>query len=571
MKVDLLVKNVKVFNSYLKKFKDGNVAILNNKFLYIDNNKNIEFEASSTIDGKNQYMIPGFIDIHMHIESSMMTPAPFCHHLSKNGVTTIVAEPHEIANVFGKKGIEAMIAAENSINTSIFYGIPSSVPSTSPDLETTGAILDFEEMKNLTSNPKVICIGEIMNYRKVIVDNSLDICKFIEYVKKNKPQYAIEGHCPKLLDLDLAKFLYLGINGDHTEHTFEEFVQRFENGMFMELQAKSISSELINYIKENNLYEHFAFITDDTMPDTFLHKGHLNVVIKKAIQAGINIENAIYCATFTPARRMNLHDRGVIAPGKKADFLLIDNLKNLHITQTFIDGKEVYNINSEAKYIPTDYKFPEEFYQSVRVEKINEDIFQIPVNNKENEVNCRIIKVIDGSTRTTEIIEKLNVKNGYLDWENSPYMLIAVFERHGKNGNIGFGLVTGDCIKNGAIATTYAHDHHNLMVIGKNIKDMTKTINRIIELQGGICCVENEEILAEVPLPVAGILSEKTVQELGKEVEILREKMSQLGYKHYNPIMSLCTLSLPVSPALKITDKGLIDVNQGKIVNLIID
>lgn len=571
MKVDLLVKNVKVFNSYLKKFKDGNVAILNNKFLYIDNNKNIEFEASSTIDGKNQYMIPGFIDIHMHIESSMMTPAPFCHHLSKNGVTTIVAEPHEIANVFGKKGIEAMIAAENSINTSIFYGIPSSVPSTSPDLETTGAILDFEEMKNLTSNPKVICIGEIMNYRKVIVDNSLDICKFIEYVKKNKPQYAIEGHCPKLLDLDLAKFLYLGVNGDHTEHTFEEFVQRFENGMFMELQAKSISSELINYIKENNLYEHFAFVTDDTMPDTFLHKGHLNVVIKKAIQAGINIENAIYCATFTPARRMNLHDRGVIAPGKKADFLLIDNLKNLHITQTFIDGKEVYNINSEAKYIPTDYKFPEEFYQSVRVEKINEDIFQIPVNNKENEVNCRIIKVIDGSTRTTEIIEKLNVKNGYLDWENSPYMLIAVFERHGKNGNIGFGLVTGDCIKNGAIATTYAHDHHNLMVIGKNIKDMTKTINRIIELQGGICCVENEEILAEVPLPVAGILSEKTVQELGKEVEILREKMSQLGYKHYNPIMSLCTLSLPVSPALKITDKGLIDVNQGKIVNLIID
>ncbi len=571
MKVDLLVKNVKVFNSYLKKFKDGNVAILNNKFLYIDNNKNIEFEASSTIDGKNQYMIPGFIDIHMHIESSMMTPAPFCHHLSKNGVTTIVAEPHEIANVFGKKGIEAMIAAENSINTSIFYGIPSSVPSTSPDLETTGAILDFEEMKNLTSNPKVICIGEIMNYRKVIVDNSLDICKFIEYVKKNKPQYAIEGHCPKLLDLDLAKFLYLGINGDHTEHTFEEFVQRFENGMFMELQAKSISSELINYIKENNLYEHFAFVTDDTMPDTFLHKGHLNVVIKKAIQAGINIENAIYCATFTPARRMNLHDRGVIAPGKKADFLLIDNLKNLHITQTFIDGKEVYNINSEAKYIPTDYKCPEEFYQSVRVEKINEDIFQIPVNNKENEVNCRIIKVIDGSTRTTEIIEKLNVKNGYLDWENSPYMLIAVFERHGKNGNIGFGLVTGDCIKNGAIATTYAHDHHNLMVIGKNIKDMTKTINRIIELQGGICCVENEEILAEVPLPVAGILSEKTVQELGKEVEILREKMSQLGYKHYNPIMSLCTLSLPVSPALKITDKGLIDVNQGKIVNLIID
>ena len=571
MKVDLLIKNVKIFNSYLKKFKDGNVAILNNKFLYIDNNKNTEFEATNIIDGRNQYMIPGFIDIHMHIESSMMTPEPFCHHLSKNGVTTIVAEPHEIANIFGNKGIKALIEAETSINTSIFYGIPSSVPSTSPELETTGAILDFEEMKSLTSNPKVICIGEIMNYRQIIDNNSLDICKIIEYVKKYKPQYAIEGHCPKLLDLDLAKFLYLGINGDHTEHTLEEFIQRFENGMFMELQEKSISAELLNYIKKNNLYEHFSFVTDDTMPDTFLYKGHLNAVIKKAIQAGIDIENAIYCATFTPARRMNLHDRGTIAPGKKADFLLIDNLEDLHITRTFIDGKEVYNIDSETKYIPTNYKFPKEFYESVKLRKITEDIFKIPVNIKKNKIDCRIIQVKDGSTRTTETIEKINIKNGYLDWENSPYLLIAVFERHGKNGNIGFGLVTGDCIKKGSIATTYAHDHHNLMVIGKNATDMTMAVNRIIEIQGGICCTENNKILAEVPLPIAGILSEKVIQDLGIEIKILKEKMIYLGYNHYNPIMSLCTLSLPVSPTLKITDKGLVDVNQGKIVNLVIE
>lgn len=569
MKIDLLIKNVKVFNSYLKKFRDANVAILDKKFMYIDNNKIEEFEAHNIIDGKNQYMVPGFIDIHMHIESSMMTPAPFCHHLSKNGVTTIVAEPHEIANVFGQEGIEAMINAEDSINTSIFYGIPSSVPSTSPVLETTGAILDFQAMKNLTTNPKVICIGEIMNYRKVIEDNSLDICKFIEYVKQNKPNYAIEGHCPKLLDLDLAKFLYLGINGDHTEHTFEEFVQRFENGMFMELQDKSISQELFDYIKENNLYEHFAFVTDDTMPDTFLYNGHLNAVIKKALKTGISIENAIYCATFTPARRMNLFDRGVIAPGKKADFLLIDDLETLHIAQTFIDGKEVYNFMDEKKYIPTNYKFPEKFYKSVQVEKVTEEIFKIPTNSTTSSVNCRIIEVKDESTRTVELEKKLSIKDGYLDWENSPYMLIAVFERHGKNKNIGFGLVTGDCIKKGAIATTYAHDHHNLMVIGKNAKDMVIAVNRIIDLQGGICCVENENLLCEVPLPVAGILSEKSIQELGKEVEILRQSMHSLGYKHYNPIMSLCTLSLPVSPALKITDKGLIDVTQGKIVSLI--
>ncbi|WP_443863465.1 adenine deaminase [Fusobacterium ulcerans] len=570
MKIDLLIKNVKIYNSYLKKFKEANVAILDKKILHVDTKKEIEFDAEKIIDGKNQYMVPGLIDIHMHIESSMMTPAPFCHQLAKNGVTTIVAEPHEIANVFGDRGIYAMIKAEDNIDTSIFYGIPSSVPSTSEELETTGAVIDCEGMKKIAENPNVICVGEVMNYRKVIVDDTLEICRFIEYVKKEKPTYAIEGHCPKLLDLELSKFLYLGINGDHTEHTMEEFKQRFENGMFVEIQAKSIEKELIDYIKENNLYEHFSFVTDDVMADTFLNEGHLNVVMKKAVKEGLRIEDAIYSATYTPARRMHLLDRGVLAPGKKADFLFVEDLEKFEIKNTFIDGKEVYNSSEEKKYIPTTYRFPEDFYRSVHVKNIKAEDIKIPVETTEKEVMCRVIEVSDGSTRTKELIRPVPVKDGYLDWENSEYCLIAVFERHGKNGNIGFGLVTGDSIKKGAIATTYAHDHHNLMVIGKTAVDIIKAANRIIEIQGGICAVENGNILAEVELPVAGILSEKSVEELGKEVEKLRGAMKALGYKHYNPIMSLCTLSLPVSPALKITDKGLIDVAESKVVSLIV-
>ena len=254
MKIDLLIKNVKVYNSYLKKFREADVAVLGGKFLHIDTKHSENFQAEKIIDANGKYMMPGLIDIHMHIESSMMTPAPFCHHLAENGVTTIVAEPHEIANVFGKRGIDSMIEAAENIQTSVFYGIPSSVPSTSEELETTGAVIDCEEMKKIAENPNVICVGEVMNYRKVIVDNSLEICKFIEYVKSEKPHYAIEGHCPKLLDLELSKFLYLGINGDHTEHTMEEFIQRFENGMFVEIQEKSVSKELFDYIKANNLY-----------------------------------------------------------------------------------------------------------------------------------------------------------------------------------------------------------------------------------------------------------------------------------------------------------------------------
>lgn len=570
MKIDLLIKDVKIYNSYLKKFKEANVAILDKKILHVDTKKEIEFDAEKIIDGKNQYMVPGLIDIHMHIESSMMTPAPFCHQLAKNGVTTIVAEPHEIANVFGDRGIYAMIKAEDNIDTGIFYGIPSSVPSTSEELETTGAVIDCEGMKKIAENPNVICVGEVMNYRKVIVDDTLEICRFIEYVKKEKPTYAIEGHCPKLLDLELSKFLYLGINGDHTEHTMEEFKQRFENGMFVEIQAKSIEKELIDYIKENNLYEHFSFVTDDVMADTFLNEGHLNVVMKKAVKEGLRIEDAIYSATYTPARRMHLLDRGVLAPGKKADFLFVEDLEKFEIKNTFIDGKEVYNSSEEKKYIPTTYRFPEDFYRSVHVKNIKAEDIKIPVETTEKEVMCRVIEVSDGSTRTKELIRPVPVKDGYLDWESSEYCLIVVFERHGKNGNIGFGLVTGDSIKKGAIATTYAHDHHNLMVIGKIAVDIIKAANRIIEIQGGICAVENENILAEVELPVAGILSEKSVEELGKEVEKLRGAMKALGYKHYNPIMSLCTLSLPVSPALKITDKGLIDVAESKVVSLIV-
>ena len=570
MKIDILVKNVKIFNSYLKKFREADVAVLDGKILHIDSKKNTEFHPEKIIDGQGKYMIPGLIDIHMHIESSMMTPAPFCHHLAKNGVTTIVAEPHEIANVFGDEGIYAMIQAAEDIETGIFYGIPSSVPSTSEKLETTGAVIDCEGMKKLAENPSVICVGEVMNYRKVIVDNTLEICKFIEYVKKEKPTYAIEGHCPKLLDLELSKFLYLGINGDHTEHTMEEFIQRFENGMFVEIQSKSIEPELIDYTKENNLYEHFCFVTDDVMADTFLAEGHLNAVMKKGIAAGLSIEDAIYGATYTPARRMHLLDRGVLAPGKKADFLFIDNLENFHITNTFINGKEIYNSTEERKYIPTSYRFPKKFYNSVKASPVKKENISIKILGDKKEVLCNIIELKDGSTRTNKLQKTVSVKDGYLDWESSDYCLIAVFERHGKNGNVGLGLVTGDCIKKGAIATTYAHDHHNLMVIGKTSADILAAANRIIELQGGICAVENGKIKAEVELPVAGILSEKSVDELGLEVKELRKAMTELGYKHYNPIMSLCTLSLPVSPELKITDKGLIDVTESKVINLVI-
>ena len=250
-------------------------------------------------------MIPGMVDIHMHIESSMTTPGSFGNCAAKNGVTTVVSEPHEMANVKGVRGILEMISAAKDAPIDIFYGIPSSVPSTSEELETTGGVIDFEAMKHLLGEKDVVCVGEIMNYREIIRENHLEISKFLDYLRQEHPGYVIEGHCPSLVDLDLAKFLYLGINGDHTEHTREEVKQRIENGMFFEIQDKMLKPEVLSYICENHLFEYCSFVTDDTMADVLYEQGHLNTVVQKAIEMGFPKEQAIYCATYTPCQRMH--------------------------------------------------------------------------------------------------------------------------------------------------------------------------------------------------------------------------------------------------------------------------
>lgn len=571
--VDLVVKNAKVFNSYLKSFRIADVYVKNEHIFYIDVREEpkeapIELIAQTVFDGTGYYMIPGLIDIHMHIESSMMTPHTFSQVAGTCGVTTVVSEPHEMANVMGMQGIYEMMEDGQNLPMDIFYGIPSSVPSTSEKLETTGGIIDCEMMKELLSRKEVVCVGEIMNYRQIIQRNDLEIKKFLDYLKKEKPSFVIEGHCPSLVDLDLAKFLFLGIDGDHTEHTLKEIRQRFENGMFVELQDKMLKPEILDYIKENRLFEHCAFVTDDTMADELHEKGQLNNVIKTAVEKGFPLEEAISCATFTSARRMNLKDRGSIAPGKLADFILLTHFSSWKPDFVFKNG----NLITENLSVQTEQQhcFPEDYYHSVRLPVLKAEDFEIVVMDDRDKVSVRVIQVSDGKTQTNELIVEMPVKNHQLCWEDTGCMFAMVIERHGKNGNIGYGFVTGDCFKHGAAATTYFHDHHNLFVIGSNIADMKLAIDQINRLQGGILTVVNGTIESQLPLPVAGILSNQSIADIGQSSKEVRESLHGLGYHHYNPIMSLCTLGLPVSPALKLTDKGLIDVKKGMIVPLIL-
>ncbi|MGL5437848.1 MAG: adenine deaminase [Lachnospiraceae bacterium] len=567
--IDLLVKNTLVYNTYFKKFYPGDVWIKDGKIYYIDVNGTDSVEARQVVDGGGRYMIPGLIDIHMHIESSMMTPEAFCNYVVGCGVTTLVSEPHEIANVAGIRGIEAMIAAGKNTPVDVFYGIPSCVPSTSEELETTGGIITCEDMEKLKDNPYVACVGEVMSYRQIIKENDLEIGTYIEKLRKTDKIFPIEGHCPSLVDLDLAKFLYLGINGDHTEHTIEELRQRFAAGMFIEIQEKMLKKEVIDFIQENHLEEHFCFVTDDVMADTLIQEGHLDVLVRKAIALGMTPEQAIYNATYTPARRMNLLDRGTLAPGKAADFSLVSDLVNFKLEAVYKNGQEVWSpdmeISSEKAY------FPEEYYHTIQLEEQTEDSLAVKVDREDGIYPVRVMEIGSNGTRTKQTLIDMEVKDGLLKWEDTGCLLVTVFERYGRNHNIGLGFLTGVCHKSGAVASSYAHDSHNIIAAGDNHQDILAALNRVIELQGGMVVAKDGELLAELALPVGGILSDQPARTIGNTLGQVRAAMEQLGYDHYNPIMSFATLTLPVSPALKITDRGLIDVERGVITGLILD
>lgn len=566
MEVQLIIKNLQVYNSYFKKFIQGDVVINDGKFIHIGNNYENRLSSKNIIDGNNKYMIPGLIDIHMHIESSMTTPSEFSKAAIKQGVTTVVADPHEIANVFGIEGIKEFIKSKEKLD--IFFGIPSSVPSTGNHLETTGGEITVNEVKELLSYENILCLGEVMNFKDLIEDENSAINNIINVSKDKK--IPLEGHCPKIDGVDLSFYIYKGVDGDHTQQSVDSLEEKIRNGMFIEMQHKSMTTENIKFLVENNLYEHFALATDDVMADK-LTKGHLNELVKEAINLGMSIENAIYVATYTPAKRMRLFDRGTIAPGKIADFILLDDIKKFDIYEVYKNGEVVFNKYNGLKeeYFMEKSNFDKKFYNSIKLSKITKENLLVKVPQKyNNKVTCRTMNVMKNTTFTEEGEVSLEVVNGILKWDNSNCALIAVFERYGKNNNVSFGLVQGEIIKEGAVATTWAHDHHNVMVMGRNVDDMVLAVNNLIDFNGGYIVVKDNNVLAKLELPIGGIVSDEPIEVVGEKLGKVRSAMKELGYNHMNEIMSFSTLSLPVSPSIKITDKGLIDVKKCKVVSL---
>lgn len=581
--VDLLLQGGLYYNSYVKSFRPADIWINQGKIFYIDENKDggESLTAHEVVDITGKWVVPGFIDSHMHIESSMLTPARFGERMAQCGVTTLVAEPHEMANVAGVDGIRAMIVAGEEAPIDILYGIPSCVPATNSELETTGGVISAEDMKSLLDEDKVVCVGEVMNYREIIRPNNLEISKFIDYVHEVRPHFPIEGHCPQLEGLDLAKFLSVGIGSDHTEHDIEGFRQRFLMGMFVQIQEKTLSRELLDLIEELNVYEQFAFVTDDVMPDTLYRIGHLDHIVRRAISMGLKPEQAFYNVSLTPARRMNLTDRGAISPGKLADLVVLTNLETVAIDRVYKNGECIHKQGDQTwaeKKERKESTFPKRFNHSIKLQPVTPSVFEnagIAASDLagKSQVKVRVMQINNGTTKTTEIHRTLPVIDGKIQWEDSDLLLVASLERYGKDGSIGFGFVTGNCHKQGAIASSYAHDNHNVLVAGKSLAAMAFAVNRLIELQGGWVVTDpsGEQIAAELPLPIGGIMADYPVSEVGERTERVRQAIENLGYQHYNPFMSFGTLSLTVSPSLKLTNKGLVDVKKSLVVPLIVE
>ena len=582
MKVDLLIRRAEHFNVYTGAWSLSDLAVLDGRILYVGNAEGKGFKAVSEIDAEGRPLVPGLIDIHMHIESSYCSPGQFSRAVLPLGITTVVSEPHEMANVFGPEGIEEMIRLSRDCDMDIFYGIPSSVPSTDESLETTGGRIRPEDAAALTGDwPEIVCVGEVMSYASILRGETAVTRDFLTPLRTLRPLNAVEGHCPNITDLDLARVLYEGVDSDHCLQSPEGMIQRFEQGMFVELQYKSLTSEIIDLLKDGRYRGLYSLVTDDTAPDILARQGHLDGVLRRALELGLPLEEALVAASWSPARRIGFRDRGAISPGKTADFILLeDRSSGFSIRQVFKSGRAVDPAGGEYGLTADDgnagnneiLRAAPRFLNSLKLpDALPDDMFSLPEQSGKEQVTLRTIEKNSTNTYSRESSIDLPVINGEIQWEDQACNLLTVTERYSGKGETAQGLMTGVFLRGGAVAATHAHDSHNLLIAGDNSSDMKVARDWIIAHRGGICVSSGGQVIAAVALPLGGILSEEPMEVLSEQMIQISDAMRNMGFEHSNPLMSFTTLTLPVSPDIKITDKGLIRTLTGEILPLVMD
>lgn len=562
-RLDLVIKNAELVNVYTGEIINSAIGILDGYIAYVGF-ENEELDAKEYIDAEGKFAVPGLIDAHMHIESTMATPSAFAAGVLPHGTTAIVADPHEIANVFGAEGVEMMLNASEGLPLKVYMMIPSTVPSYE-GMETSGASICAEDIKRLIDHERVLGLGEVMDFWGVVNQNE-KITKIIDEVRNRNG--IIEGHTPIFKGKELQAFIAAGVDSDHTIMDREKIKEKLRSGMNVQIQGRFITQDLMEYINTLDNFSNVLLVTDDVTADRLSKTGHLDNLIRKAISCGLDPVKAVTAATINAARRMRLYDLGGIGPGRVADILLLNSLEKFEIDTVIADGKITVKNNVVLPKINNSH-FPQNAYDSIKMNELSVGDFEIKTKSNSGFANVNVIVVNEEGSYTVKETCDVEIKEGALDISSEELYYMAVFERHGVKGSRNIGLIKGIGNFKGAIATTYAHDCHNLVVIGKDRSDMTIAANQLIRSGGGMCAVLNGEILSNVELPIGGILSDKNIDEISAELNSLVSTIKKLGIKHKEPIMILTILALAVSPEIKVTDLGIVDVLNKKIIDLI--
>lgn len=565
---DLAIENVRIVNVFNEQITDGFIGIVGDTIAYAGP-ADFHYAAMETIDGEGRYAIPGLIDSHMHIESSMMAPAHFLETILAYGTTTIAADPHEIANVFGLEGIRAL--SERAVGVSpvhVYMMAPSTIPS-APGLERAGFSMGEQEMAAALAIPGVYGLGEVMDFNAVADGDP----RLLAVTQAAKDQGVVmDCHVPSLSGRRLQAFRCSGCDTDHTDMTLERAKEKLAAGFRIQIQRSFFSPEIMDYVNHFPLQDRIMMITDDVPFLDLVTEGHLNANLRRAVGLGLDPIRAVRFATINAAERLRLFDRGAVSPGFKADIVLTDDLTDFVPTLVLSDGKVVAKDGQclvEVKSIP----FPREFYASVHVLPLDARDFSLPPVTGKRAL-CHVLGANQKTTRTTKEEVWVPVRGGELD--TTSLMKLAVIYRHGYGEDkhpgkeVALGLLSGFPDFQGAIATTYAHDSHNLMVFGQNNADMAFAANHLIEMGGGLCAVKDGQVVSEVLLPVAGLLTEEPVARLKPVFEDFFRSVKSLGLCHERPMMFLTLMALAVSPWLKLSDKGLVDTFAKALVPLVI-
>lgn len=551
---ELVLKNAKIVNVFTEEIIEGDVAIDKGYIVGVG-----DYKGEKEVDLQGKYVAPGLIDGHVHIESAMVTPSQFAKSVIPAGTTTIIADPHEIANVCGLDGIQYMLDESSNIPLDVYLMLPSCVPATS--FENAGAVILAEDMKAMMAKDRILGLGELMDFPGVVAADEKIMDKIDVAGEK-----IIDGHGPVIRDKDLNAYVAAGIHSEHECTTTDEMLERLRLGMYIQIREGSAARNLETLIKRVNRenMRRVLFCTDDRHPGDILRDGHIDNNVRLAIRNGISPIAAIKIATLNAAECYRLHDKGAVAPGYKADLIIFDDLKTFHIEKVYKKGQLVADEGKalfDAKNIPND-----SVVDTVRIKPVSEEDLKIQLSSD----IANVIRLLPHNLVTERVVRKVEVKQGeFIRNDKLDILKLAVIERHKATGNIGLGLVENFKLKRGAIASTVAHDSHNLIVIGTNDADMVAAIQEIERIGGGLTVVDNGEVVQSLALPIAGLMSDKSLEELDVELEELTEIADRMGVnKDVDPFMTLAFLALPVIPEVKLTDMGLFDVTRFDFIGI---